>query len=479
MNQTNDSNTGSQPPSIGWTKHFAAWLGLSPERTRWFLIVAVLVVLLCLGGWGGLALLKPEVAIYAIIGLVAVVLALLLFCLLAHSRSFCVEGNPRPKRNHLTIKTPNSRIDWTQEQLQDPLGVHHNKRTHEQKQDYGFPGNALNDGIAATPEVIGGSPSQGEQTGKLVAGMHNTSFREFIGTLQKSSNVVFINIQVDLVEWFDPWTQVHLALQDCAYHHIQMSWLLRLLSEQKRDAATVMLTPFRRILVIPEKWSVLRDKISSQVYPECNLLPLILIHTCMGCPLAIVTADRFVTHVFLKNREFFKDAANNSTIGLPYEKMIMMESQTSQAGDILRKAFDAMAMKRGVLTPSIDCALLSFGNGDTPAVWKAALDPKGIASYFAVTNKDLNAIRDKGINIDACANAEMVSSRVREMTQIIAGIVFEEVGVSSLNSHASENEFNPILSALTMVQTDSLSTTIVRAKEEFDPFALLSEAGVL
>jgi len=213
--------------------------------------------------------------------------------------------------------------------------------------------------------------------------------------------------------------------------------------------------------------------------PERNLLPLVLIHASMGCPLAIVTADRFAAHILLKNVTLFLDPINNITIGLPLEAMRKMEETTAMASRILKTTFGAMAMERGTLKPSIDCALLSMNNGSPPEVWKATPDPAGIAVYFKVDERSLKALENRGINVSACTNATTICEQVRKTAECIADAVFEEVRGKDVPGNSIESRFNPVLSALQATKANLRNIRVVRAKREFDPFALLHEAGVL
>lgn len=421
----------------------------------------------------------PEVAHYAIIAAVIVVLLILAFALIAHFRSSSGTSQPTSSRTRLKIDTGRSRIDWTQEDLHDLPEHVEASGNHGERPSPATADADLNNSPEDTPDIIGGAPPHAEPVPKLVTGMEHRSFRSFIGTLRTCRQAVFVNIELDLTEWFDPWTQVHLALQDCAFHHIQMSELLRLLARETANDPNVALTPFTRILVIPEEWPTLRDRIRARQYPESNLLPLVLIHSCMGCPLALVTADRFAEHILLEHRQFFTDPTNDSTIGLPSQKMEDMVAHTVNARNILQEALNQMAMERGILNPSIDCALLDLDDGNPPDVWKAVLDHAGIANYFHVTEKSIETLRDKEINVSACANAEIVSQRVRQTAAIMASAVFETVDTASLSITPPEGEFNPVLSALASKGRDLSSISMVRAKRQFDPFVLLHAAGAI
>ena len=115
MNRTmNDEK--EERPSDTWTDQVAIWLGLSEKKTRWFLIVVVLVVILAVSVGGSLWILPPQVVPYAIVFVVGLVGMILVFALVAHSRSSPAQVQRSSKRRRLRIDAGDTRIDWTDEQ---------------------------------------------------------------------------------------------------------------------------------------------------------------------------------------------------------------------------------------------------------------------------------------------------------------------------------------------------------------------------
>ncbi len=315
----------------------------------------------------------------------------------------------------------------------------------------------------------------------LITEIHPPAFKQFLDKCQSAKTGIFINIQVDLKEWFDPWAQVHLALQDSACRCIQLAALHA--TPPKTDDTFWM--PFRRVLFVPEDWPVLRKNITNTSKPESNLVPLMDIHSCMASPLAIVAADRFLESILQQEPDFFRNVDNDKTIGLRADVMQQLSSNKTRAKELLRAELEAMAMERGRIVPTIDCAVLYFdassnqgqvAQNSLPQVWQAAPDTDGTLYYYQITDEGFIGLEDAvGIDVSSLEqNAGKIYRRLLTFADIINRTVFELVQIADDRFDGREILRNPVIGFLKSSE-DYPGAKITYPRKKFDPFQLRRE----
>ncbi len=480
MNRAENSDKGAgDQPDDGWLSHVAAWLGLPEKWTRWFLVVVVLAVVLFLGVVGASATLDEQVARVAIRWAVVVIVILMAFALIAHFRSSRMARSPGSLRDTLEITTGDSHVKWRHEGSRGRGSASIPDRPADQ--------DVLPKVAVDSKESVRnhrGAPVA-ERNFRTVAGhleptvkgMVLKSGDEFLRRLRGATGAVFINIQVTLSEWFDPWTQVHLALQDSAYRSAEV----RTVVTDGPGSTCPVRTPFRRILVTSDSWDELRDKIYAKNYPEFNVVPLALIHCCMGCPLALVTPGPFVKRILRPNYDtFFNNQLVQNSIGLDSETLDRLMGESTNVAQLLEKPFEEMQMQTGVFRPSMDCAVLYFegaGNAEPEAeVWKAALTQEGDVYYFRFDSDGIVGLSEMKIEMHGMGAVDIASAYCRSCAEILDAAVWEETGVTAVRG--LEGAFSPVVNALRTGATQVPVTTFLHAKEEFDLFALLRQSGV-
>lgn len=222
------------------------------------------------------------------------------------------------------------------------------------------------------------------------------TMRHLLDTCENSREAVFFNVQMDLAEWFDPNMQIHLAMQDSASRFEQLEILLNkvsVVSERKiwskRKIPRLRKhfgTPSSRVMFVPQEENELKREVTDAQSPYSKLLPLSLIHLFIGCPLVIVTIDRFSDIVKKEeNRDFFGNKEFTTILGLPFDLGSEKMGHDERCKE-LKGAFSRMKIEVGKITPNIDFAVFLDKRGEIGDVWGGSVElKKHCIAYFPIT----------------------------------------------------------------------------------------------
>ena len=222
------------------------------------------------------------------------------------------------------------------------------------------------------------------------------TMRHLLDTCENSHEAVFFNVQMDLAEWFDPNMQIHLAMQDSASRFEQLKILLKkvgVVSERKiwskRKIPRLRKhfgTPSSRVMFVPQEENELKREVTDAQSPYSKLLPLSLIHLFIGCPLVIVTIDRFSDIVKKEEyRDFFGNKEFAEALGLPPD-LAKKEMDHAKICKELKGALSRMKIEVGKITPNIDFAVFLDKRGKIGNVWGGSVElKKHCIAYFPIT----------------------------------------------------------------------------------------------
>jgi len=458
-----------------WIEPVARLIRHSSKRTRWLLIIALLIVIAFVTVVLTAPLLPSSVALVLIIAAIIVVVILAVFAFKAYKRS--------SRSDDGTSEKSVFRIVNVIEHEKHSTTIGEVSASNHMKQNDSLPPKKENR-LAGKNGLPSQEARETDSKSIQMNGVKLTTAETFMNRLESAADAVFIDVQVTLGEWFNPWAQVHLAMQDSALHHIWLS---------TRDESSAASTPFRRVLITSQPWTHLEDRIRGKYYPEYNVVALTLIHCCMASPLAIITPETFVKSILRPNDSFFLDSRIEH-LGLNDQTVEEMIKQTATAEKNLKSALRKMEMKPGVFKPSMDCAVLYFAEhsgvhpGSSIEVWKAALTRDGHIHYFTFDENGIENLLSKGINVprklisssdNKKANGPLVqiaSNCCVSLAKILDERVWEDrIDVNEFTS--LEQAFSPIAKFLKERQGRQVPK-FRHPKKEFDPFTLLSDAGI-
>ncbi|MBW2000111.1 MAG: hypothetical protein JRJ29_19385 [Deltaproteobacteria bacterium] len=293
---------------------------------------------------------------------------------------------------------------------------------------------------------------------RFIEQVHPKSFLAFLEACNAATEGVFLNAQVSLHQWFNPWSQVHLALQDSAAHSKRLQYLFTNKTESNSQASNpgdcCPYFPFRRILLANlEKEHLWNGR--GRDWPDGLLKAFSDIHCLMASPLAVCSID-FLAQIMEGNPVNAHEGEKN----LPAGRDVLVEEEkwktycglgeqtvgictsysTRQRGDTVSKMhrklkpslkhdLKRMKLKRGKSSPSIDCAVLyatkssvshvsnrleqmnsdskvrtlfesawlPCGEDQMYSVWRADLTVDGMLIYWPVTKTGMDELKNNKI----------------------------------------------------------------------------------
>ena len=315
----------------------------------------------------------------------------------------------------------------------------------------------------------------------IIAMPDRDEFEKFLEACKNSARVLFINVQINQFQWFDPWAQVHLALQDSANRHIQLTKYLNYIKENENKKIIIddsipivdpsFLTPFHRVLLTAEPVDVVTKQFKNQ---DGNyLLPLMDIHSCLGLPLAIMCIEKFL-ELLKNNSDFSANYRYMSHLGFSHETIREVPNMEEHIdAKLIKKDLINMRIERGKSLPySIDCALLykSF-EGKNPEVWQAYTDSKGVLHYYKIES----GIRSKMISYFPKTPKDYSPMVIKNALTEFGGKIFNEI----FEAHDIDSKFfddrevkcNPLIKPLRQFKRDT-SFSEIKLLTPKDPYNL-------
>ena len=340
----------------------------------------------------------------------------------------------------------------------------------------------------------------------------------FLGRCEKASRGVFFNVQIDMEEWFHPFAQVHLALQDAASRYIQLGVASELVrtrgvvtkasvhnhrastSECPGDVNDIALQqwlmPFSRVLFLPRTKAELFQNLQREDGSYRNLFPFVDIHQMMACPLAVVCTEQLKHDIVIENRDgLFSDPRVGELLGLGDEtvkQLKLNDPANTHAGlKELSKALEGLAdIPDGKLVPTCDFALLYFARGGEEKqgeieIWQAARNTNGRWEYFELSEQSIeNLVCKRDFEVSWLQDIEKIRrdgkltdgeqgylndlrETIVKFGQLVEKSVFKCCPSSELEG-GTESSLNPVLRLLNE-GCDSLPGYVTYADKQYHP----------
>lgn len=270
-------------------------------------------------------------------------------------------------------------------------------------------------------------------TPRQLTGVHIQSLERFHRACMDVDGGTFFNVNVSMDEWFHPNLQVHLAVQQGIVHG-RLLQAIRSPAYNKETTVIRLRGPFSRVMFLPTKSGDLEWKLRSSVVFSRQFRSFAHIHNLMACPLAVVPADLFLTHLVQPNTDFFRQDVNMRILGLPPTLGQLAEESgegwLEQATELLMDKLktNMQDVPAGHFRPCMDFAL--FRKDSAALVWFGAVDGDNAVTY-AEHPSDLN-----GVESHVIGTHEEIKSCLTTFGTLVEEVVFRQREISKSERYA-------------------------------------------